>query len=55
MTVEWKSHRQERVIGIDLDQGAVHHSHDEVFKYRHCGSACLEVVGFHFDLYLIPD
>jgi hypothetical protein len=31
MVVEWKSRRQERIIGIDLDKGATHHSHDEVF------------------------
>jgi hypothetical protein len=53
MAVEWKSRRQERVIDIGLDQGAAQHSHDEVFVYRHCGSACSEVVDF--DLYLVPD
>jgi hypothetical protein len=55
MAVEWKSRRHERVIGIGLDQGVAQHSYDEVFKYRHCGSTCSEVVSFDFDLYMIPD
>jgi hypothetical protein len=55
MVVEWKSRRHDRIIDIGLDQGAAQHSHDEVFEYRHCGSACSEVVDFDFDLYLVPD
>jgi hypothetical protein len=55
MVVEWKSRRQEKVISIGLDQRAAHHSHDEVFEYRHCRSAYSKVVGFDFNLYLVPD